>query len=1332
MARNDIFTTIHAEGAILPNDLLERVATGDRSLEGLKSEDYHLAGFKLTDSISRSWLELSLRWQAFQEQLAKLPQEDLATGVTRERWLLPLFQELGYGRLGRPTEKLVVEGREYPISHLWESVPIHLLGCRIDLDRRQARVAGAARFSPHSMMQEFLNQSDRHTWGFVANGFKLRILRDNKSLTRQAYVEFDLQAMFDGEVYSDFVLFWLLCHQSRLEGAKTEEFWLERWYSDSQKRGVRALESLRNGVQSAVSELGSGFIAERSNSALHDKLRSGELDRQDYYRQLLRLVYRFIFLLVAESRNLLLDPEADDASRQRYNQYYSLSRLRSLSERLRGTRHADLWEAVKLVFKFLGSQEGCPPLALKGLGSFLWSDQAVPDLAGCKLQNRSLLRAVYFLSFTFVEKMRHVVDYKNLGPEELGSVYESLLEMQPELDLNAGLFTLKTAAGNERKTSGSYYTPSELVHCLLDSALEPVLKEAASQTDPEKAILDLKICDPACGSGHFLIAASHRVAKHLARLRTGDDEPSPAAVRHALRDVIGRCIYGVDINPMSVELCKISLWMESLEPGKPLSFLDHHIRCGNSLIGATPELIAKGLPDEAFTAIEGDDKKACTVLRKKNKVEREGLGPLFQKSEDETQQKLIQSAAALNALPDDRPEAIQAKEIAFRRHEHTEEYRQKKLIADAWCAAFVIRKHFTEPDRPQTAFGITQGHLNQLSSGEPLSLGLISEIEKLSRQYQFFHWHLAFPEVFAKGGFDCLLGNPPWERIKLQEKEWFAERSPEIANAPNAAARKRLIDALIRENPDLHRQFLDDSRQAEGESHFIRNSGAYPLNGRGDVNTYAVFAELFYNRRNPRGTSGFIVPSGIATDDTTKYFFQELVNNHSIRSLFDFENRQKIFPGIDSRIKFSLLTLGNSSKPMEFVFFALSTADLQDQEKRFTLTPEDIALLNPNTRTCPIFRSRKDAELTKAIYRRVPVLIREARDGQPEENPWGIKFSTMFHMSNDSHLFRTREQLESDDWTLQGNIFIRGEEKYLPLYEAKMIHHFDHRWATYDGLDTRDLTLSEKQDPNFLVQSRYWVIDKEINASLSSVNWHEQWLFGWRRITNSTNERTFVSAIFPKCGAGDNIFLMLSLKPDCFLELVAIVNSLPFDFVVRQKLGGTNMLFYLTSQLPVLPQSSVLKILGIEKSIFEIIYTSWDLMPLAKCERWENSPFRWDEERRFLIRCELDAAFFHLYLVSTSDGQWKPARTTEGAVHDETPEELAELKRHFPTPRHAVDYIMDTFPIVKRKDEDKYGEYRTKRVILEIYDAMQEAIRTGTPYQTRLDPPPGDSRCCHP
>ena len=514
-------------------------------------------------------------------------------------------------------------------------------------------------------------------------------------------------------------------------------------------------------------------------------------------------------------------------ARKLYTDYYSTQRLRNLSARTRGTRHPDLWRSLRLVLNKLHC--GCPQLGLPALGSFLFSAEATADLNSQDIANADLLKAFRALTFTVDRNVLRPINYRNLGPEELGSVYESLLEMHPSIYMEAtnpeDRFKLSTVAGSERKTTGSYYTPTSLVNCLLDSALDPVLNEAGrkpdiavkkpdagSTRDPEKALLDLKICDPACGSGHFLIAAAHRIAKRLAAVRAGEDEPAPEHYQHALRDVISHCIYGVDINPMSVELCKVSLWIEAMEPGKPLAFLDHHIKCGNSLLGTTPALLKRGIQDEAFKPIEGDDKDFCKAYKKGNRDERRGVRLLFTPDGDgmpwEQLGDLGPAMLKIDAFDDSTLDGLQRKEEAYSRFVNSNGYLFGKLLYDAWCAAFVWKKRQSD----ELPYPITQEILGRIKrTPHACPPWMREEIIRLAREYQFFHWHMEFPDVFKPkprseiaedevtgwtGGFDCVLGNPPWERIKLQEKEFFAARNPEIANAPNAAARRRMIARL--------------------------------------------------------------------------------------------------------------------------------------------------------------------------------------------------------------------------------------------------------------------------------------------------------------------------------------------------------------------------------------------------------------------------------------------------------------------------------------------------------------------------------------------------------
>src|SRR5579885_3145250 len=1275
------FQTVRSEGGLLPADLLQRVAAGDPDLGGLQDADYHASDLPLNERIVRSWNRLVGAWTSFQEARASLPAGDPGTSLTRERFLLPLFEELGYGRL-QTARAVEIEGRSYPVSHAWQHVPIHLVGCTIPLDRRTRGVAGAAAYSPHGLVQELLNRADERLWGFVSNGLLLRVLRDNSSLTRQAYLEFDLEQMLAAEAYSDFVLLWLVCHESRLEGERPDGCWLERWAQEAARQGTRALDSMRDGVQSAIEHLGRGFLSQPGNTALRDALRSGKLSKDDYYRERLRLVYRLLFRFVAEERDLLLSPQASPEARLRYERWYSTQRLRRLASRRRGTKHGDLYEALKLVMAKLGDDRACPELGLPALGSFLWSPEATPHRAQAALANADLLEAVRALATVREGRILRAVDYRTLGAEELGSVYESLLELHPELNADAGAFALTTAAGNERKMTGSYYTPTSLISCLLDTALDPVLAEAAGRG--EEAILELKVCDPACGSGHFLVAAAHRIAKHHASVRTGDEEPAPEATRHALRDVVSHCLYGVDVNPMAVELCKVSLWLEALEPGRPLSFLDAHIRCGNSLLGTTAELIAQGIPDDAFKALAGDDKEAAKALRRQNTTEREGQLSLEDEAIDLIT-GLQPQVERLEHADDATPEALHAKERLFHDLLASDAYERAKLAADAWCAAFVQRK---EKGAPR----ITTGVVRRLASGTGSGPAeVVNEIRRLAAEYAFFHWEVEYPGVFgrAQGGFDCVLGNPPWERVKLAEKEFFANH-PQIADARNAAARKRLIAALAEEDPPLYESWLAAQRKSEGESQLLRVSGRYPLCGRGDVNTYAVFAELMRSLIGRRGRVGCIVPTGIATDATTQYFFRDLVETRSLASFYGFKNERFLFSRpVEHTVTFGLLTVGGQSlafDSMEFCFNVWTVEEMHDPERRYVLSPDDFALLNPNTRTLPTFRTQRDAELPKRIYRRVPVLLREGdRDG----NPWGVSFMRMFDMSNDSRLFHAEP----------------GDGR-VSLVEAKLVHHFTHRFATYDGDGTRDATEAELADPAFTPRPRWWVDALEVEARLAG-RWDRGWLLGWRDIARNTDVRTVIAAVIPRV-AVSNKFPLIFFQRGIATSLLGLLSSFAFDYCARQKLGGATLNFFIAYQLPVLAPAAFAapapwdgaRTLDdwIRARVLELVYAARDLEPFARDHGYDGPPFRWDPERRFLLRCELDAAFFHLYGLERDD----------------------------------VDYVMDTFPIVRRRDEQTYGEYRTKRLILELYDELAEAIATGRPYQTRLDPRPADPRAAHP
>ena len=868
------FSSLKIVGGLLPADLLGRVSAGDPEVPGTGPQTYGLEpGESVRRQASRSWLYLLEVWQDFKRRVeGPGAAEAVSARVTRKRWLRILLRELGFHEMAGGGFEL--EGKSFPVSHRSGHVPVHLLGWATDLDHKTPHVTARA---PQSMLQELLNRDDAYLWAILSNGATLRLLRDSTALVGSSYVEFDLEAIFDGELFSDFVLLYLTCHESRFatqDDGGPASCYLEQWRAFAAQQGERALDQLRNGVQQAISILGTGFLSHPANPHLRGRLdpRNADLKLDDFNRALLRLVYRMLFWFVAEDRGALLQPDPDYAgtaaranlreARDRYAAYFSSARLRQLAWRHRGGRHGDLFDAAQLIFDALGTEGGVPELALPGIGGIFESqhDDGTPlpldePLAGARLSNEALLGAVRALSLV---KPRdggawRRVDFGNLGAEELGSVYESLLELIPRYDAEQLAYTLETLAGNERKESGSYYTPTSLVECLLDSALDPLLDEACNHGTAEErvsALLEITVCDPACGSGHFLVAAARRIAKRIAAEETGESEPPDAVVRAALRQVTGRCIYGVDINPMAAELAKVSLWLEALEPGKPLSYLDQNIRVGNSLLGVTPALLAEGLPDAAFTPIEGDDRKVSAALKKQNASERQGQHDLFaQAGIPVTNAVLAKRAVEIaRVLPDNLEDLHIHQQRQAQQLTESPEHHLQKLLADAWCAAFV---------QPKTTVtrgtAITQAVLEQFGTDAgTLDLAAAEDLViNLTRQYRFFHWHVEFPHIFRvgngatdinpitgwAGGFSCVIGNPPWETIKLKEEEFFAAVRPEIANARNAAARKEMIAGLAHSTEPadqmLSEDFYAELREAAGWRHLLSSSGRYPKTGSG-------------------------------------------------------------------------------------------------------------------------------------------------------------------------------------------------------------------------------------------------------------------------------------------------------------------------------------------------------------------------------------------------------------------------------------------------------------------------------------------------------------------
>jgi hypothetical protein len=1348
----DTTTHITTSGGLISAAFIDNIRELDTRQPGTEPQSFAMPGRPptpspgaLEDDIGAAYELILERWDAIHDEIRMFD-----VSQVRNRWLLPLFQVLDFDPVYVRGDVVLDEAGKlrYPLSHRgWDDsgAPcLHTVIPSQKLDQRQGSGRGIKSKSPHDMLQAFLSNSPDDVWALLSNGILLRVLRKYHHTFVKGYVQFDLEAIFETRNYGDFRALYRMCHASRFvpETPEDDETLcpLEQFYKDSIATGVKVGEDLRGQVRQAIETLGNGFLA--ASPELIRRLQGNDGLCQQYYGDILRVVYRILFLLFAEQRGMM--PGRDSL----YAETYAIAALRGRSEGDIPRRDdlEDLWEGLKVTFEMV--RKGAPDLDVVGYDGMLFAKHQTPLLDGRSLRNSDLLHAIRDLTLIEREGVLQRISYADLGVEELGSIYESLLDFTPRVtqetevvddrEIPPHTFFLDPR-GSERKTTGSYYTHDSLVNELLKSALLPVardrlaeaglsvieedeigeataglLTDYAGLTDMqreagEEAILSLKVCDPAVGSGHFVVKANDVLGAELARVRTGDEYPTEAEIQAAKRDVLAHCIYAVDVNPMAVELCKVSLWINASVRDRPLSFLDHHIKCGNSLIGSTPELMAEGVPYEAFDhTLEGNDREQAKAIRKRNRQQRRDMeaGGGFQPSllrvtVFEPDGQVWQYYHYATDLAADEPQVARER---YEQYQTASEVRRRKLVADAWASAFFW------PISEDTEWAPTYGEFVRLrdAGSEALSPQALDQIEELADQYKFFHWHLEFPDVFNEdgdGGFDVIVGNVPWERIKLQEKEFFADKDPDIAKASTAAARRRLIKKLPQTDPELHAAYTAALRKSEATSNFLRESGRYPLTSGGDINTYAVFTGLARQLRALRGRAGIIVQSGVATNHTYRYFFEDLIKSEQLISFYDFIESRDWFPGTDSREPFCLMTMGNAAEyggEANCVFNLLELDELSDPARCIELGFEDVVLFNPNTRTIPKFQLRRDYALTRRLYRSAPILV----DERSERSPWSVEFSTMFHMTNDSNLFRTPLDSEDAGLVLHGNRLV-GDEVYLPLYEAKMMYQYDHRFATYQDGSIRDSTLEEHRSASYSVQPRYWVLESEVSKKTN-----RRWSLGFRDITNAASERTTIFSLIPWAGIGNKIPVLtcVSAQVSQAIFLLANLNSMPFDYVTRQKISGNTMNLFIIKQFPVIPpdcySSDLLDF--IVPRVVELTYTAWDLQSFAHdvldevgketWARWFTTdhlgspapvhtspppdwapgttppPFVWDEERRARLRAKLDALYGHLYGL--------------------TREELA--------------YILDTFPIVKRKDEAQFGEYRTKRMILANYDDLAD------------------------
>ena len=1211
------------------------------------------------------------------------------------------------------------------------------------LDRRSGAEGGEA--APSTQMLRYLRRIDDLTdgalrWGILTNGGRWRLYWQGARSVSEQFFEIDLPALVAPQAADGL---FALPEAERRHWLKVFALVFRRaaflpGAADRRSFHLRCLDEGRFHEERVAADL-SDRVFGRAFPGLAAAIAAAAPDAPlaEVREAALVLLYRLLFILYAEDRDLLPVRDA------RYDDYALREKVREDVRRRKdsgdtfSTEAARYWSAIDDLCRAVDA--GDASIGLPPYNGGLFDRATAPLLGRVRLGDAAMAEAVDALSFEPAPEGRRYVNYRDLGVRQLGSIYERLLEHELARGADGRISTRPDPFA--RRGSGSYYTPDELVALIVEETVGPLAQArldafaAAAEAragparlrelDPAERLLDLKVCDPAMGSGHFLVHLVDDLADRvIAAMAEAEDLAanyvSPLAGRidairatilanarergwtldearlddrHVVRRmVLKRCVWGVDKNPMAVELAKVALWLHTFTVGAPLSFLDHHLRCGDSLFGCWARAgIDRAAEHGGPLLLHGSVTRAARAERQMSVIEGLTDAEIAEAHRSaETFAEVGEMTAPLDAA------------LSF---VHALDWLDVSGAEDRTALAAFFGGRLGDP------IAVLQGRAEPEAG--PREGARFAEILDAARRVvadeRFLNWQAAFPGVWRDwhgaeraGGFDAVIGNPPWDRVKLQQVEWFAARRPEIAAAPRAADRKRMIAALAKDGDPLAGDYARADARAKAAARAARRSGDYPLLSGGDVNLYSLFVERAMALVRPGGMAGLLVPSGIASDKTAARFFGGVAKEGRLKALYDFENRRTrfdkppFFPAVDSRFKFCVFVASPTpvGGPAQCAFFLQDGSELADPERRFPLTASDFGRVNPNTGTAPIFRSRADARLTTAIYGRLPVLV-DHSSGEPVK-AWPVRYATMFHMANDSGLFRTRRELEEKEgaWPVGGNRFASAAGEWAPLYEGKTVQAFDHRAADIvvnpDNLfrpgQQIAVPTAEKQNPDRLPKPRYYVIDDPKRWS-----WIDQWAVSFKYITASTNMRTMISAIVPRVGAGDKLPLLpidddVSDRAYLACMIVANLNATVFDFVARQKLPAVSFTWHVLEQLPVVPPDRYEAVrFGpktaaeiVRESVLELTYTAHDMAPFARDLGHDGPPFAWDEGRRLALRARLDAVFFHLYGVTDRD----------------------EARR-----------VYESFPIAARQERAAWGRYRSRDLCL----AWMNALAAGEP-----------------
>lgn len=1223
--------------------------------------------------------------------------------------------------------------------------------------------------APSTQMLRYLRRIDdltagRLRWGILTNGSRWRLYWAGARSVSEQFLEIDLSrvlALDGADLFASDadrehwlrVFAVLFSREAFLGTGVDRRTFHERARADAAFYEEKVASSLSELVFTTVFPNLASAIAEAAPDAPLTEVRDAALV----------LLYRLLFLLYAEDRALL--PVND----KRYDDY-ALRNLRLDVGRRVSNGDAFSTSATR-IFGHVADlariiDRGDTSVGIPPYNGGLFATEGAPLLARVSIGDAVMAGALDAISFERSTGERRYINYRDLSVQQLGSIYERLLEFElfrgdgGTLSVRPNLFA--------RKNSGSYYTPDDLVGLILSETLEPLISERLAafhaalnkldpeeselvrrrelrEVDPAEAILRLRICDPAMGSGHFLVSLVDMLADHVldamaeaaaqgrslgyvsplaekiedirttilrnARAAKWAIDEAQLDDRHIVRRmVLKRCIYGVDKNPMAVELAKVALWLHTFTVGAPLSFIDHHLRAGDSLFG----LWVRDAIDKAAAWGGGE---LLYVKELKEAQSAAAAMQLIERAVDVEIAEAHQSAATFFGI-----KAQVGPLDAFVSLLHALDWLDLKAREDKAAVRAWLDGQFGNPI--EIALGRARPIRDRArrEEGERFS-AVLERAHALIAEERFLNWQIAFPGVWSnweererEGGFDAVVGNPPWDRIKLQQVEWFAARRPDIASEPRAADRKQRVDELVESGDPLASEFLIAEQRANDMLRMARHSSGkslkktesgkrtaapsdhYPLLSGGDINLYSLFVERAHALVKSNGMVGLLVPIGIGADKTSADYISNITENQQLKAFLAFENKRRwLFKDVHAEDQPTIIVSSNPGRRYSRFRYAVKLHVMPNEKSDPTvmMDAETLKAVNPNTGTVPIFRSAEDARLVSAAYARTPVFVRKS--GQGDQCDWNTRYLTMFHMTNDSKLFRDKKELENEEgaWYIGNQRFQSSNGVWLPLYEGKSVQIYNHRYASIvtpvgsisgQGQAIHS-TLDELASPEFLPTPRYWVSASKVDAI------RRGYAIGFNDVCNTNNARSLIAAIVPHVAAGNKLPILDGLDAPEAALLIGNLNSIPCDYFARNKIQSRNLNKYILEQLPILPPVAYARNFGpksaaaiVRDAVLELTYTAHDIALFARDMGHVDAsgavlpPFRWNEGRRLKLRAKLDALYFILYGLFDSAS---PAQS-----------------------RDDIRYIFSTFPIVERDEVAKYGQYRSRDLALAWINAL--------------------------